>query len=68
MTLHRGPRNSHPVDAVAKRRHAELDAEMDLWLPEEIAPAPDPPAPCRCGAVCWRVGGEAACSFVLDPG
>jgi hypothetical protein len=22
--------------------------------------------PCRCGAYCWRIGGEAGCSFVGD--
>ena len=28
-TLHRGPRNSNPLEAVAQRRHAELDAQFD---------------------------------------
>ena len=29
MTLHRGPRNADPLEAVAQRRHAELDAQLD---------------------------------------
>jgi hypothetical protein len=39
-----------------------------IWVPDDADMAPKPPLPlCKCGVSCWRVGGEAACAFVIDP-
>ena len=40
MTLHRGPRNTNPLEAVARRRHAELDAQLDLIVGGPMRPRP----------------------------
>ena len=59
MTLHRGPRNTNPLEAVARRRHAELDAQYDLIITVK------PPHPPRrqmnfcptCGSEVWELKG-----------
>lgn len=35
--MQRGPRNSHPLDAVGRRGHSALDDQMQIALGEEAA-------------------------------
>lgn len=71
LAMHRGPRNSKPLDAVAKRGHAEIDAMLDDALHEHPPAQETPPASATppasdspCPACTYNVN---ACTCELEP-